>query len=264
MKLTPAQRTTLLVEDPNLINIGNLPSNFFPYDFKELYIKPFTVTHLKLLSRAHITKNTEFQKRAVDAVITEDVNELTPGDYFYILEWLKINSTTKTPVTIEWTCPETRLKNKETSEYILNTPDALKAIENDEEKLYDTELCGKNNVELIYAPGLNILQLPEDDWAGLPEGFDFPRMRDFIDIQEALTDPELNLIAHPASWVVGNSLAEKITTLEACPNLDMFNQALALSTTLAHGISHSVTTTCQRCQSKHTSTISIGNLSFFQ
>ena len=264
MILTSAQKTALIIEDPNLTNIGNLPSNFSPYTFKELYIKPFNVTHLRLVSRAHVTKDLEFQKRAVDLVITEDVNQLTPGDYFYILEWLKINSTTKTPLTVEWVCPEVRLKNKKTGDFVLNTQEELSKLTDKDEKDYDAVPCEKANVELIYQPNLNIIQLPEDHFDPLPVGFDFPRMRDFVALQDALQDPELSMIANPAMWIESESLEDKIAKLEAQPNLDMFNTALALAVTYSHGISHNVTTTCQRCLAKHTSTITIGSLSFFQ
>ncbi len=253
------------LKDPAWVNIGNLPSNFYPYDFDSLYIKPFTVKNLRLLSQSIVTKDITHQIRAVDLVITQDVNKLSIGDYYYVLEWLKINSATKTPLAVEWHCGEQRLKNKETGEYVSNDPKTLTEVApNLVASDYILEPCGCHNTELIYMTNLEILQLPEEGWEGLPEGFDFPRVAQLKDIQDALATPELNMLVGPAQWVAGPTLAAKIELLEAQPNLDMFITAQALDDTIVHGLKQTTTLHCRKCRAEHEYIVNIDSLSFFQ
>lgn len=265
MKLTPEQLTAVL-QQPEWEDIGNLPSNFYPYPtFKQLYIRPFTTKHLRLLSKATVTRDIRNQIRAVDLVITQDVNELSVGDYYYILEWLKIYSTTKTPVIVDWHCPEQRLKHKETGEYISNKPDVLKAtaatINPDD---YILEPCGTHNTESLHMTNLEIIQLPEEGWTPLPEGFDFPRVANLPEVREALLDPELNMLVGPAQWVAGATLEEKLRILDEQPNLDMFTEAQALNDTVVHGLKETSTLHCRTCQAEHPYTINIDALDFFR
>ena len=264
MLLSNEQHQALLL-DPDWVDIGNLPSNFYPYTFGSLLIRPFQVKHLRLLSKAVVSKTFDFQLQAVDTVISQSVYELSIGDYFYVLEWLKIHSTTKTPLAVEWHCQEQRLKHKTTGEYILNTEQALKEAEaTAKPEDYVLEPCVTHNTEMLHMVNLEILQLPEEGWDGLPEGFDFPRAAMLQEIREALLDPELNMIVGPASWVAGATLADKITSLESQPNLDMFMTAQALNDTIVHGLKQTSRLHCRTCSADHLYVVKVDSLSFFQ
>jgi hypothetical protein len=251
--------------DPDWVDIGNLPSNFYPYAFKALKIRPFTVKHLRLLSKAVVQKNVSYQIQAVNQVITEDVFSLTIGDYFYVLEWLKIHSTTKTPLAVEWHCPEQRLQHKTTGEFVSNDPISLRDIaptlDSAEYKLVP---CGTHNTELLHLTNLEVLQLPEEGWEGLPAGFDFPRVAILNEVREALADPELNMIVGAAQWIAAPTLADKFRILEAQANLDMFTTAQAINETVVHGIKETSTLHCRTCGAEHDYTISIDSVDFFR
>lgn len=262
-----------LLKDADWVDIGNLPSNFYPYDFGSLYIKPFTVKHLRLLSKGILTKDVTYQQRAVDLVISQDVNVLTIGDYYYVLEWLKINSTTKTPLIVEWHCQDQRLQNKETKEFVPNDPRTLKTVAPtlDAEE-YDLVPCVTHNTEILHMVNLDVLQLPEEGWDGIPEGFDFPRVAQMQGIQEALKDNELNMLVGAAQWVAAEpkpgkpyaTILDKIDVLEAQSNLDMFTTAMAINDTVVHGIAQNSILHCRTCGSEHPYEIQIDSVSFFQ
>lgn len=264
MKYTDAQLADL-IKDPVWVDIGNLPSNFYPYNFGSLYIRPFNTKHLKLLSMAVVQKDIAYQIRAVDLAITQDVNELSIGDYFYILEWLKMYSTPKAPVVVTWSCPHQRLIHKETKEYISNAPDSLRAAAvtaNPDD--YDLEPCSTSNSEILHFTDLSILQLPEEGWDGLPEGFDFPRVKQLAEIREALKNPELNMLVGGAQWIAGETLKEKFDLLDNQPDLEMFIKAQAINDTVVHGINEVATLHCRTCEAEHSYTITIDTLSFFR
>jgi len=253
-----------VLTNPVFQDIGNLPSNFYPYTFKELYIRPFTVQELRLISKAAVLNEMQHVVRAVDLCITQDANDLTIGDFYYVLMWLKIHSTPKSPYVVEWHCPELVYRNIETGNLIFNDNN-FKAPEGDDAKLYKLEPCGCHNTELVHITDIDIIQLPEEGWEGLPEGFDFPRARILQEVREALKDPELRFIVGPAQWIkTGTTLAEKIKFLESQADLDMFDTASGLNDLISHGIRETTTLHCRNCRASHPYEIQLEPYNFFR
>ena len=251
-----------LLCDPNWSVVGNLPSNFFPYTFKDLYIRPLTVHELRLFSKAAALNDMQHVIRAVDLCISEQASKITIGDFYYILMWLKIHSTPKTPYVVEWHCKEQVYKHKETGAFIFNDNTYKEPEDLDQ---YELVPCGCHNSELVHITDVEIIQLPEDGWEGLPEGFDFPRTAILQEVREALTDPELRFIAGPAQWIAaGVTLAEKIKFLEAQPNLDMFDTASSLNELMTHGIKESTTLHCRNCRVEYPFDIQLEPYNFFR
>lgn len=254
-----------ILNDSRYQDIGNLPSNFFPYDYKKLYIRPFTVNELKLVSKAATLKEMSHLIRAIDLVTTEDASNLTIGDFYYILMWLRIHSMPKTPYVVEWHCHEAVLTHREDGTIILNDH-TFQMPKNEED--YKVEECKTHNSEVIHMTDIEILCL-EDDFAGLPDDgpieFDFPRARHLQEIQEALADPELNLLVGPAQWIKdGATLEDKIGILCTQSDLQVFDDAAALNETIVHGIAETAVLTCRTCLKKTNHTLLLDALSFFR
>jgi hypothetical protein len=193
------------------------------------------------------------------------VLSLSIGDYYYILEWLKYHSMPKTPLTVEWTCPHKILQHKETGDMLSNHPESLRqsaATINPAD--YDLVDCNTLNTEIVHFSSLEVFQLPEENWTGLPDGFDFPRVSHLIDLKEALKDPELNMIIPAAQWVKAATVAEKLAILEAQPNLSMFHMGLSLNRNIKHGIATNTTLHCRACSAEYKYTIQVEAASFFQ
>jgi hypothetical protein len=262
MKLDTASRQELM-KDARYQDIGNMPSNFFPYTFKNLFIRPFTVKELKLVSKAGVMKDDDYLIRAVDMCISEDVLDLTQGDYYYVLMWLRINSSPKTPYAVTWKCPESYYQNKTTGDIIKNDKTFAHPLPEDADK-FKIVKCDTSNTEMVHMTTLNIIQLPEDNWEPLAAEFDFPRVRQIKEVKELLEDPELRLLLPAAQWVRGATIADKIKFLEEQPNSDMLMEALALENSLVHGIEETCTLHCRTCRSEHPFTINLEPLSFFR
>src|ERR1019366_1592529 len=122
MKLDQAGQDAVL-NDARYQDIGNLPSNFIPYEFKKLMIRPFTIKELKLVGKAGLLHEDYHMVRAVDLCLDQPAEELTTGDYFYILLWLKVHSSPKTPYVIDWKCPARVWTHKITGATISNKGD---------------------------------------------------------------------------------------------------------------------------------------------
>lgn len=269
MKYDEAESKALLL-DGRYQDIGNLPSGFVPYDFQSIYIRPFTVRELRLVSKAAVLKETQHLLRAIDLVISVDVNEITIGDFYYILMWLRIHSMPKTPYVIEWHCEVPVFVSLATKQRVFYdslefNPLVLAA----EEAKYKQENCGTHNSEIIHMSDVKILSLDDSTFEALPGAmgaveFDFPRVRNLVEIQEALIDPELKLIVGPAQWIKGPTLKDKLDILESTPDLDIFDAASVLNEQVIHGIQETTTLTCRGCGIKRPHSLTLDALSFFR
>ena len=99
----------------------DLPSRFFYYDFKDLYVKPFRVRHLAKLAKGHEQKSMQIIAEVVSSVLSTTSGDyddlgfrLSMNDFNYVLYWLRLHSFVK---------PQMRLTSKCTN------PEHIKDVE---------------------------------------------------------------------------------------------------------------------------------------
>lgn len=280
MKYKEAELRAILA-DSRYQNIGNLPSNFYPYEkdgMKEMYIRPFNVAELRLVSKAAVLKDLSHLIRAVDLVTTCDAGRLSIGDFYYVLMWLRIHSMPKTPYVVEYHCHEPVLRNREDGRLIMN--DASFAVPEDE-KNWEVIDCSTHNSEVIHMTNIEIVTLDEDNFDGIEQNgivaYDFPRAHLIQQIAEAQNDPALRLIIGAAQWVSDDveyekngrlvkaiTLDDKIAVLEQQTDLQVFDDAAVLNETIVHGIIEQTTLNCRVCLKKTPHHLMIDALSFFR
>lgn len=106
----PASHTTPMV-DPEAISI-DLPSKFAYYTFKDLYVKPFRLSHLAKVSKSHETASMQTLAEVVSSVLSTPTGEeniafkLSMADFTAVLYWLRLNSFTKKQMRIEHECQD--------------------------------------------------------------------------------------------------------------------------------------------------------------
>lgn len=252
--------------DPRFIDIGELPSRYKPYDYKDLFIRPFTTKELRLLSKAISLNDLNYMVRAVDLVIDKDAKMLTVGDFYYILMWLRLESFPKTPLIVEWTCPTHVHSHLETKDRLRfgDTPEAHEHLVAD----YELVTCGSTNSELIYNSSLEIIHFDED--FVLPDSrLDYPRAGQLQELTEALANPELKLLAGAAQWIrlppgVPNTLEERFKLLDESEDLDFFDALSVANECIVHGLSEFTTLKCRSCRGPQAYRLTIEPLSFFR
>lgn len=90
-----------------------LPSGFKPYSFNELLVRPLKIKEVKAIqpilnnSVSGITLATALQD-----VASVRLDQLTYGDFWYVLAWLRINTFENAPFMIKWPCPKCNQANK--------------------------------------------------------------------------------------------------------------------------------------------------------
>lgn len=250
----------LVVGDPRFSEIGGLPSDYHPYpnlQKKQLYIRPFTIQELKLLSKSIKTNNVKHVARAIDLCIDFDVNELTIGDFYYILMWERLNSFPKSPVTVQWKCEAEVWKLKEGTNWL----DFGIVPDSSEVHLYEKDNCNTENVEALHKVNMQVYELPDE--VQMPEGFDYPRVRDLENIKKSLEDPELALLTKGLQWIKG-TWEEKIAALDSEEGMEIFDTGSALADTIIHGVAEHATLTCRACKRKVLYPIELNAASFFR
>ncbi len=263
MKYNQTQLQEVL-KNSSYTDIGALPSQCHGYDWNSLYIRPLGVKEYKLISKAAVLGELNHMTRAIDLCITQSADDLTIGDYYYIMLWLRVHSMTKTPLIMDWECDAKVLQHKETGAIIYNdenfqTPEKLEE--------YAWVDCGRHNTETVHMSNINIMSLDEErEKVVIPEGFDFPRARHIDGIRASLKDPELQLLMPAVQWIKGDTVVDKLKVLFADDNekgVEMLDMGNTLEATYQHGFNEVLTLCCNRCRIKAEHIINPSPLTFF-
>jgi hypothetical protein len=263
MKYNEKEWKELVLADSRFSEIGGLPSDYHPYpelkQSKKFYIRPFTMAELRLVSKSIATKDIRHIIRAVDLVIDQDVQQLSIGDFYFVLMWLRLHSYPKSPMMVQWNCTNKiyRSLEKSPTRYL----ESGQEPKEDEKALFEFVDCDTQNAEAIHNANTIVHDLP--DSVVLPEGFDFPRVRDLIDITKALKDPELTMIVKGLQWISG-TWDEKIKKLDGPNGIDLYDTGSALADTYIHGVGEHAVLTCRSCRNKVKYQVELNAASFFR
>lgn len=259
MKVTQEQLQQLK-SDSRYLAIGDLPSLYIPYDYAkdDFLIRPFELAELRLLSRAKALGDIKSFLRAIDMVITVPAENLTMGDLYYVMMWIKIHSYTKTPILVDWTCTSSYLKHKQDGTFLFtDTPRPEKF----DPTQYDVIQCKTSNTRPITNQSLEIVELPEG--FKLTEGLDYPRASTLIDIDDFMQNPETVGLVAGALWMPGSTVEEKFKYMEENFDFALLQAGIEASRKVVHGIKQACTLSCRVCNTKYPYVIDLEPLNFF-
>lgn len=239
--------------DRRYLGIGDLPSNGnVQYSFDEVCVRPLEVGDLTPLYTAISQTSIRNLVRVLTHCVSVDMHQLTDGDLFYALAWVRLYSYPKSSVTVTWKCNEPVILNR------------LKKIQLDprlkkfsEQQLKDKGLhvgcCETKNTIPLSNVSIKQIRLPEN--AGLPEHLDYPRVATLIEYDEMYADdPSMNEVARLARWMKrGDTLAEKINFLQRLirrEGLDVLCKLKAIEANYFHGVKDVYVLDCHRCDTK--------------
>lgn len=250
--------------DARYVDIGDLPTGFAPYEFERIYLREFSVAELKLLfvGMHSRVRPIEHIIRAVQLCCSVPVEELTDGDFEFVLAWLRLHSYPKAPLQVSWKCTETNVVEKVDRLFykgprLTDREMALKGLE--------VEVCNTKNVTIVRNYGTNILTL-DSDMLHIPyPDIDFPRTRTLPEFFETLEEkPELRHMLECARWVKkGNTLKAKLIYLQSRTDNDLYERILECRSTFRHGIEERMVLKCRVCEYEWTHYSTPKILSFF-
>lgn len=208
---TPGSPTDSTSTLPVYKEIDGLPSNFFYYDFKTLGIRNVLWKDLQKIYSARHNGDVHALLNAIDGLIDRDLNEITFGDFEYIVYTIRVNNYT-TPIVFSWTCD-----------------------------------CGQQNADTMSGnPETNAIT----QYVELPEHVDIPRMRNYLEFMDFDKEhPDQKELLDIVMWVEGNSLADKLELMEKATDLTLFEDARNTAMTLgSHGVISLIDSRCIKCK----------------
>lgn len=265
--LSPQPPQTENLKDSSFKNDGrytllnDLPSGYFEYSFKELWIRPFTPNEARLLHMGRVSNNLTYIISAVAACLSIPVRPLLIEDFEFCMYWLRMHSYPTKPFIITWDCD-----NKVPSDE-----------EGDEEEI----VCGFKNQTTVKTTNLIVDKVL--DKIVLPKGLAFPTMgiyeelwsiRKKVSMLEAanLLDSEEYAeiigdiyLTHIAQWIAeGETMEDKINILKNSPSL-AYQEELEqkIKEIPEFGVSEYINVLCAKCGGEMRRRLELDYLTFF-
>lgn len=242
---TPEQ----FIKDIRYTNIGDLPSGFFPYGdtLTEIYARPFQLTELPLIHRAANTRNgIKHLIKVVSNCISVDSSMLTDGDFAFVMAWLRESSYPSSPMYVRWHC-----NNK-----VMLDPigEVINDVREEDMLAHGLSygICDRENNELVHQTEMRFVSL-DDDFPGLPDFMDFPRMSTKQELFElSIVREEDARMLELARWLkAGTTVIEKYDLLDRL-TVDQFITLTELSKKYYHGIYELLNLRCRNCGARPT------------
>lgn len=248
---------------------SELPSATIPYNFKGIEVSKLKPKHLIDFSEAIVLESLEPVISAVGETIDVDVNELTFGDFYYILMHHRFNSR-QLPMRADWACTGEVYKSGNNTYTMADIQAMVQQYDEAEDKddlinpyeiPVDAAACNYPNRFELQLSDFEITRLesPIDD-----PRFDFPRVRILSQYAETQNNPRLEKIAQIAAWVKeGDTIHDKIRVLSDQDDFEMFDAAEAMRQRFDHGVNRKLVKHCRSCGQPHEIGVFIGPQSFF-
>lgn len=252
-----------------------LPSRYIPYNFKTVTLLPFSPMCIPPMSRSVENDDLQPLLDAVDRCIDVDVNQLTEGDFYYVLTMMRLHAFKRNPLVARWTCNGGMVfrrmdTNEIWTEEEMNAYVKMWHEAEDREGMVDPdtiqvepELCNHHNEENVTDENLIVHYLPDPQEKPfqLEPRLDFPRARLIPEAYELSDDEEFGPMVRVAKWVrAGDTLIEKIELVSQ--DMDLYEAALEAERTYRHGVTKYVVKTCRACGNDNTLQMEVSAMSF--
>ena len=242
--------------------VSSLPSNYYEYDFKELWIRPFTPNEARLLHMARVSGNLTYVISAIAATLSVPVSKLLIEDFEFCMYWLRMQSYPSKPFNITWTCTEnmTDVPDEDATEEDLCMTENFTTVKN------TNMIVDSFNSKFVLPPELAFptMGIYEELWAIRQKLQRLERegQLESEEYDDIVGDVYLMSIAQ---WLsAGSTMTEKLETLKNAPSMEL--QELVereVSKIPEFGVSEDLSVTCVKCGRVARRRLSLDYLTFF-
>ena len=239
--------------------LNDLPSSYFEYSFKDLWVRPFTPNEARLIHMGRMSENLTYVISAVAACLSRPLDSLLIEDFEFCMYWLRMHSYPTKPFIITWECT-----NRLNSE--------------DEE---DEIICGFNNHTTVKNTNLIVDKMV--DKVILPPGLAYPTMGIYAElwaIRKKISMLELAgqidsdeyaeiigdiYLMHLAQWIKeGTTMEDKVNILKGSPSL-AYQEDLEqkIKEIPEFGVSEYLNVLCAKCGGEMRRRLELDYLTFF-
>ncbi len=248
-----------------LIMLLALPSRYIPYNFKQVNLKTISPAAIPFFARAVETDDLAPVLEAMQTCIDVDVNELTEGDFYYILTIMRVVIFKRNALVARWRCQSDMFQRPDTKErwtrqnlldYVEAWNSGVREGMVDPATLpLDSVVCDFNNEEKVEPDDLILHYLPEQTEDSVPlqlhPSLDFPRARHLAECYQLSDDVDHGPLVRVAKWVRdGRTIMEKIDLIMA--DMDLYELALDAEANYRHGVTRYVKKKCRCCDEYNT------------
>lgn len=283
---TPTTEKKYSETDPNYIDISeSLPSKFYFYPFNTLCVRTFKHQHISKLAIASEMDDIVGVLDTISSVMEpgKSAYDLTIGDFFFLMYWLRINSFKRSPYKIEYVCTNSEHRSKVVlgqleRDTLLNEELVHKASQLD---LIHADFTKANEINTFIRETYGVETLPKTmaDFVGLQafstkieelkELFSKSTNDDEKDvykeqIKQLQTQYHLHEYASFIHPTHGKTIQERISFLnELDVDADFLSYLDDFIQAVDHGVKETAAVRCKECDAKMEVNISIDALHFF-
>lgn len=249
----------LFVEVGDLLT-GNPAIDDF-YNFDRVYLRQFVLKELPLLHTGMTAKTRPHQHiiRAVQMCCNVDINQLTDGDFMYIMARLRKSSFPEFPVRAQYTCNNMVYVNaKNNIGFGVQAKDAKRLG-------FTLQPCGHTQSEIVPQTEIKLNTLEDDNNRLIHPKISLPRVGTLTDYFEHIDDhPRDKYVGDIARWLKpGKTFKAKLAYLMAQPDMKLFEEIEKVKTQWFHGVTEKVRLRCGQCNHVMFHESSPSMLSFF-
>jgi len=235
--------------DASYIEVGDLltgnPAKDDFYDFDRIYLRQFTLRELPLLHTGMNAKTRPHQHiiRAVQMCCNVDIDQLTDGDFMYLMARLRKSSFPEFPVRAQYTCSNmVYVNSKNNIGFGINPKDAKRLG-------FTLQPCGHQQSEVVPHTQVLTNTLPDDNNRLKHDRISLPRVGTLTDYYEYVEDfPRFKYVGDIARWVKpGKTFRAKLNYLMAQPDMKLFQEIEKVKNDWFHGVTEKVRLRCGQC-----------------
>lgn len=278
----PAATAPKSETDPRYHSL-ELPSKFQWYPFKSLSVRPLNVQEIKKIYAAHKSGSLRTFYEAIAPAMDQPVFDLTVGDVYAVLYWLRINSYPKTQYLVKYSCKDDlhmdRVLGPIPEDFTDLLDDKGKPLTKDNYRLSAETLT---NEVIVTTSNLSIVEMKSlEEIAQFCESMELCKkgvafypsiVRDLIEVDEMSNDPSFDpgddFLCRLASYLDrrhGISLQERYEFM--IKNEEIFTPEAVLEMDdlieeLVHGVRESITCKCKGCGASNEVLVPIDALTF--
>lgn len=223
---------------------------------------------MSLLSQAVTTNNPDNFVEAIKSVINIPLQQLTIGDFYYIVTYLRCTSFSKTPLALEWNC-DGYWYTMNDSDTVIKAPQARQYIETKDSSggRLTPHVCNTQNREEFSFDDILVVSLPDEGVEFDDAIYAMPTATLAAEYVRLSTDPKVAQLLPAVQWIKeGRTLLQKLEWLkeQGERDLDLLDEASLLDQKYKHGPSNLLIGECTKCGTKVKQKFQLTAQSFFR
>lgn len=249
---------------------AELPSRGILIDqdrYESLIVSKPGLKQLSLFSQAVTNNNPTNFADGVALLLNIPLKQLSMGDFFFIITYLRCTAFKHTPLSLTWICDGYWYTRRDSTE-IIKASDARKMVEDEmsEHARLLPNSCNTTNSQEFSFDDIGKVYLPDEVQLDT-DTYAIPNAGLYAEYVRLAKDAAMRELLPSVQWIkAGDTLKQKLEWLEqqGDRDLDIFDQASRYNEAYTHGVSNVLIGTCTKCGTQVQQKFELTAESFFR